>query len=203
MFNPDPEIRRLLDIMPASGRMYCKLESRPEQSKLLSYTFPMPWHQTRPISINFDLWGELSRPQRDLFYLRAVCWLTSVQWFKPNLYQGLVAAGAVGTLVELFQGDAIGAITAGGLTALAGSQIWRANRANQREIEVDNAAVRVAQRRGYSEVDAANALRTAIEKVAAIEGRTGLSFIELLRCQNLRTLEGLSPLGVPEPMRRD
>ncbi|MGB3517529.1 MAG: DUF3318 domain-containing protein [Elainellaceae cyanobacterium] len=202
MLNPDPEIRRLLDLMPASGRMVTKLVSRPEQSAVVDVTFPLPWHRTRPINVNFDLWGQLSRPQRDLMLLRTVAWLTSIRWFQPSIYQGLVLAGAVGTLIELSQGDAIGAVTAGGLTALAGTQIWRGSRSPQLELEADEAALRVAQRRGYTEPEAARHLVDAIEVVAAIERRPGLDFTELLRCQNLRAIAGSSSMGVPDPMRR-
>jgi hypothetical protein len=188
MLNPDPEIRRLLELMPASGRMMTKLTGRPEQTEVIAVDMPLPWHRTRPISINFDLWGELSRGQRDLLLLRTVCWLTSIQWFKPDIYQVLVAAGGIGALIELFQGDAIGAVTAGGLTGIAATQIWRSNRSEQREIDADEQAIRVAQRRGYDEPDAAQALLEAIERVATIERRPGLDFVELLRCQRLRAI---------------
>ena len=196
--NPDPEIRRLLDIMPASGRMLCKLVSKPQQSQVIASEVPMPWHRVRPISINFDLWRELPKPQRDLLLLRTTSFLINVRWFKPDLYQGLTVAGLIGTLVELAQGDAIGIVVAGGLTAIAGSQIWRANRTAAREIEADTAALQIAQRRGYNETDAARHLLKAIEAQATIEGRPGLNFIELIRSQNLRAIAGLSPVGLPK-----
>lgn len=202
MMNPDPEIRRLLDLMPASGRMLTKLVSRPEQSTVIAAQFPLPWHRSRPVYINFDLWGQLSRGQRDLLLLRTVSWLTSIRWFQPNIYQGLVAAGVVGTVFELAQGDAIGAVTAGGLTALAGTQIWRGSRGPQVELEADEAALRVAQRRGYEEAEAAKYLIDAIEVCAAMERRPGLNFTELLRCQNLRAIAGNAPMGVPDAVRR-
>jgi hypothetical protein len=202
MVNPDPEIRRLLDLMPASGRMLTKLVSRPNQAAVIDKTFPLPWHRSRPVYINFDLWGQLSRPQRDLLLLRTVCWLTGVRWFQPSIYQGLVVAGLVGTLVELSQGDAVGAVTAGGLTALAGTQIWRGSQGPETDLAADEAAVSVAQRRGYNEREAAFHLAEAIEVVAAIERRGGLDFTELLRCQNLRALAGKSAVGIPDPLRR-
>jgi hypothetical protein len=202
MMNPDPEIRRLLDLMPASGRMMTKLMSRPEQSSVIVAHFPMPWHRNRPIYINFDLWGQLSRPQRDLMLLRTVCWLTSIRWFQPNIYQGLVAAGAVGILVELAQGDAIGAVTASGLTAVAASQIWRGSRSPQLELAADESAIRVAQRRSYTEPEAARHLIDAIEVVATLERRQGLDFTELLRCQQLRAIAGNSSVGMPDTVRR-
>jgi len=195
--NPEPEIRRLLDVMPASARMMSKLVSKPQQRLVITSQFPMPWHQERPIFINFDLWSQLSRPQRDLLLLRITSWLGTIRWFKPDLYQGVAIAGLLGTLVEFVQGDAVGVVVAGGLTAIAATQIWRANRAVDREIEADTNAIRVAGRRGYSEPEAARHLLDAIEAQARIEGRPGLEFMELIRCQNLRAIAGISPVGIP------
>jgi hypothetical protein len=197
-----PEIYRLIDLMPASGRMFTKIVSKPEQREVIVAPLPLPW-QTKLIEINFDLWGRLPKPQRDLLLLRSVCWLTSIQWFKPNLYQVLMAAGMVGTIVEAVQTDAVGIITAGGLTALAGTQLWRNNRSPQRSLEADEAAIRVAQRRGYDAADAARHLLSGIESVSRIEDRPSLNFIELLRCQNLRAIARLSPVDVPEILRRE
>jgi hypothetical protein len=198
----EPEIRRLLDVLPASGRMMTKLVSKPEQPVVIDSPFPMPWAQERPVWINFDLWSRLTKPQRDLLILRTVSWLTGIKWFKPNIYQGLVAAGAVGAIFELAQADVVGIAVAGGLAAIAGTQIWRRNKSTQTEIDADEAALRVAERRGYEETEAARHLLTAIEAVAQIEGRPSLSFTELIRCQNLRSIAGISPVGVPESMKR-
>jgi hypothetical protein len=44
-------------------------------------------------------------------------------------------------------------------------------------------------------------LLSAIEAVAAIEGRS-LNFTELLRSQNLRSIAGVSPVGVPDRARQ-
>lgn len=200
---PELEIRRLLDIMPASGRMLTKLISKPEQPVVIDSSFPAPWMRDRSIWINFDLWSRLAKPQRDLLILRTVSWLLGVKWFRPSLYQGIVLAGVVGAIVELTQGDAVGMIAAGGLSAIAGTQIWRNNRSSRTELDADEAALRVAQRRGYSESEAARHLLSAIETVAEIEGRPGLNFMELLRCQNLRAIAGISPVGVPENLKRD
>jgi hypothetical protein len=203
MTNPDSEIRRLMELMPASGRMYCKLMSRPEQAAVIAAEFPRPWKQARPLSINFDLWSELPRPQRDLLLLRTVSWLMNITWFKPDLTRGLVLAGLAGAIVEVVQADAIGFVTAAALAALAGSQIWRSNRSSQFELEADEAAIETAQRRGYSETDAARHLLGAIESAARIEGRSNLTFTELLRCQNLRAIAGLSSVTVPNPLRKE
>jgi hypothetical protein len=200
---PDFEIRRLLDVLPASGRMMTKLISKPEQSIVVDAPFPTPWMRERPVWINFDLWEQLSRPQRDLLVLRTVSWVTGVRWFRPNLYQGLVLVGLLGAIAEAVQGDAVGVLAAGGLGAIAGTQVWRNNRSPRTELDADEAAIRVAQRRGYTEADAAHHLLSAIEAVSRIEGRPGLNFTELLRCQNLRAIAGLSPVGVPDSIRRD
>ena len=202
MINPELEIRRLLDVMPASGRMTTKLVSKPEQRWVIDAPFPMPWMRDRPIYINFDFWSRLPRTQRDLLILRTVIWLGAVKWFQPNLNFGLVAAGVVGTGIELFQQDFVGVAVASALSAISVTQIWRNNHSNSLELDADEGALQVAQRRGYSETDAAGYLLSAIESVAQFEKRP-LSFVELLRCQSLRAIAGLSAIGIPEELRRD
>ena len=201
--NPEPEIRRLLDVMPASGRMLTKIVSRPQQSQVIDTPFPLPWSQERPIFINFDLWRRLSKPQRDLVILSKISWLTKIKWFKPDLYQGIVVAGILGGVVEFVQADAVGVIVATGLGAIAGTQIWRNSRSTQNLLEADAAALTVGQRRGYTETEAAQHLLSGIEAIAKIEGRSSLDFTELIRCQNLRAIAGLSPVGVPEQVKRE
>jgi len=201
LMEPTTEIRRLLDIMPASGRMMTKIISKPEQAKVIDSPFPMPWNRERPIFINFDLWRRLSKPQRDLILLSQVNWLAEVRWFKPDIYQGTVAAGLVGAIVELLQGDAVGVVVSGGLSAIALNRIWRTTRSQASELNADEAAIRVAQRRGYNETEASEHLLLAIEAVARLEGHPNLDFTKLIRCQNLRAIAGLSPVGVPQ--RRD
>nr|WP_255547348.1 DUF3318 domain-containing protein [Oxynema sp. CENA135] len=197
MIDPQTEIIRLFDLMSASGRMKTQLISRPQQATVIQTSFPMPWARERPIYLNFDLWFRLSQPQRDLLLLRTVSWLLDVRWFKPDLYQGLALGGTIATVVELAQADAIGAVTAGGLTGVAIAQIWRLQKRSQREIEADEGALNVAARRGYSRREAARYLAEAIEAVARIEGRPQLSFDELIRTQNLRAIAGLSAVGLP------
>ena len=195
---PNVEIRRLLDVMPASGRMTTKIVSKPEQAKVIDASFPQPWNQARPIYINFDLWRRLTKPQRDLLLLQMVSWLTGVKWFKPDIYQGVVLAGLLGGFLEAAQSDVVGVAIAGGLSAIAAFRIWRTNKSQESELNADAAAIKIAQRRGYSEVEAAQHLFSAIEAVAKIEGRSSLNFTELIRCQNLRAIAGLSPVGIPE-----
>ncbi len=187
--NPDVEIARLRELMPASGRMYVRIYHRPQQATVIETPFPKPWkRELRPIQINFDLWQELPHEQRDLLLLRAVSWLVSIKWLKPDWYQGLALAGLVGTAVELTQGDPVGVLVAGGLSAIAVRQLWQSFRGTEQEVAADDAAIATAQRRGYSRAAAAAHLLAGLEAVARLEGRRGLSFREALRSQNLRAL---------------
>jgi hypothetical protein len=181
------EIARLIELMPASGRMYCKLISAPKQAQVMRLKLPMPNQATRSIWINFDLWQQLTQPQRDLLLLHGVSWLLSIQWFKPAPAQGFALAGIVVTGLELLQTNAAGVITFAGLTAVAVGQIWRQNRGDQLETAADEKAVQVAQRRGYTQAKATQALVEAIATVAQIEGRD-LSLTETLRQQRLRAI---------------
>jgi hypothetical protein len=202
--NLDSEISHLLDLMPASGRMITKIVSKPQQAKVIDTPFPMPWERgMRPVFINFDLWRELSRQERDLTLLRSVSVLTGVRWFKPDIYQGITLAGLVGLGTQILQGDALGIVAAGSLTAIAANRIWRKQNSLEREIKADEEAIQVAIRRGYSQTEAARSLLRAIETIAQIERRQGLNFVELIRAQNLKTLGNLSPVGVPEELRQD
>ncbi|WP_414550019.1 DUF3318 domain-containing protein [Anabaena sp. CCY 0017] len=195
---PRIEIRRLLDVIPASSRMTTKIVSKPEQPKVIDAVFPLPWNQDRPIYINFDLWLRLAKPQRDLLLLQKVSWLLGVKWFKPDIYQGVVLLGLLAGLVESAQSDVVGVAVGGGLSAIALVRIWRTNKSSQSELNADLAALRIAERRGYSETEAAQHLLSAIEAIAQIEKHSTLNFSELIRCQNLRAIAGLSPVGVPK-----
>lgn len=201
--NPEPEIRRLIELMPASGRMMTKIVSKPQQTTVIETNLPLPWAGERPIHINFDLWRRIPKPQRDLLLLRTVCWLINIKWFKPDIYQAVVLAGVVGGLLQLVQGDAAGVVVATTLSGFAGTQIWRSTRSSQSELDADANAIKVAMRRGYSEAEAAQSLLSGIEAVAEIEGRPSLKFTELIRCQNLKAIAGLSPVGVPDGVRQE
>lgn len=200
---PEIELGHLIELMPASGRMLCRVTLDDRQDEVISAKFPMPWQGVRPISINFDLWEKLSRPQRDLLFLRTVCWLTNVRWVKPDLFQSLAAVGLLGTLVEFAQGNAMGTAIAIGVTGFSGYQIWRNSRNSVRDLEADELAIQVAQRRGYSATDAARALFEAIEAVAHLEHRPALEFSELVRVQQLKANAGLSPQRTPNLLRQD
>lgn len=198
MVSPDLELPRLRELLPASGRMKTRIKIDERQSQLIATDFPKPWKTRHTISLNLSLWGKLTVPQRDLLFLRQVCWLTSVNLLQPDWYRGLVVIGAIGTVMQLLQQDVVGLLAAGGLTAVAGTQVWRQVRGSRAEVTADEAALQVAQRRGYSETEAAQALLQAIEAVPRLEGRSSLTFTELLRCQHLRSLIGVSPVPVPE-----
>ncbi len=194
----ETEIRRLKELMPASGRMLVKLQAQPKQSRVIDCDFPKPWQfGDRLVKINFSLWWELTIQERDLLMLSVVCRLVNIRWFKPDLYQGLTVAGAIAVGVQLWQRDGVGMVVAGGLTALAAQQIWRGYQSNEREIEADGQALKVAVRRGYRQKEAIQALLTAIENAARIENRSTPSFNELLRCQNLRLM--LNSQASPDP----
>lgn len=200
--NPNAEIGRLRELMPATARMKTKLMLNERQINVIKAEFPRPWQQTHAVSINLDLWQQLSLAERDLLFLRTVCWVTLTNLLKPNWYQALAGAGLAGGVVELLQGDAVGVITAGGVVALAGWQIWRGVTGPQIDIAADDKAVQVALRRGYDQANAAEALIRAIEAVPPLEGRRVLTVKELLRCQNLRVQTGRSEFSVPESYLR-
>ena len=197
------ETSRLLDIMPASGRMMTKIVGKPQQPTIIETPFPVPWKNDRTIYLNFDLWMNLPKSQRDLIMLRTVSWLCGIKWFKPSLNQGIFAVGLVGVISQLTQADVVGILVAGGLSAIGLTRIWQSNHSIQTELAADEMAIRVEIRRGYKEAEAANYLLKGIENVAKIEGHNNLNFTELVRCQNLRAIAGLSPVGVPEKVRKE
>ncbi|MEN9228671.1 MAG: DUF3318 domain-containing protein [Gloeomargarita sp. HHBFW_bins_205] len=199
-FDRDTEIARLMDLLPASSRMRVRILSRPQQSQVIAAPFPWPWRWELPIHINFELWQQLTRPQRDLLFLRMDRWLRGMAWLRPGWSQGLALVGGVAVLAEALQGDAVGTVVGAGLTALAVRQLWRYYRSPAYELQADEAALTWAQRRDYSETEAARALLEATERQAQLE-RRGLNFTELVRAQNLRVLTGLSDVAVPSSYR--
>ena len=104
---PEPEIRRLLDVMPASGRMSTKLASKTDQAVVIQSQVPFLRSQASTITINFGLLSQLTQPQRDLLILSTVAHISASNWLKLDWYQGAVGLGLLGTLVELVQGDAL------------------------------------------------------------------------------------------------
>lgn len=190
--NPELEIQRLRELLPASGRMRTVIRPARQTRRVIDAPFPKPWQWgDRVILINFSQWSQLPEPERDLLLLRTVSWLMSIQWFKPDLYQGLTAAASVGVLFELVQQDAVGILVSGGLGAIALRQIWQQYRSPERDVEADTAALQIAQRRGYDLETAAGSLLSAIKTIAQLEGRPSLSYGELLRCQSLKAQRNL------------
>ncbi len=200
--NPNAEIGRLRELMPATARMKTKLMLNERQLDVIRAEFPRPWQPATTVSINFERWQQLTVAERDMLFLRTVCWVTLANVLKPNWYQALAAAGLAGGFVELLQGDPVGVLTAASVTALAGWQVWRGVTGPQVEIAADDKAVQVALRRGYGQAAAAEALIRAIESVPPLEGRQVLTVNELLRCQNLRVQTGHSEFSVPESYLR-
>ncbi|MEM8638379.1 MAG: DUF3318 domain-containing protein [Cyanobacteria bacterium P01_G01_bin.54] len=197
--NPDLEIQRLRDLLPASGRMKTLIRPARQTRIVIDAPFPKPWQWgDRRVSISFNQWAQLSEPQRDLLLLRTTSWLMAIRWFEPDWYQGLVAVALGSALFELIQQDAVGIVVSGGLGAIALRQIWQTFRSPEREVAADNQAIQIAQRRGYAFNDAVNGLLTAIQTVAQLEGRTSLSYIELLRCQSLRAQRNLPTTPAPQ-----
>ncbi|MEB3251591.1 MAG: DUF3318 domain-containing protein [Cyanobacteriota bacterium] len=201
MVNPNAEISRLKELMPASARMKTKLMLNDRQIEVIRAEFPRPWHRSHTVSLNLDRWQQLGLAQRDLLFLRTVCWLSLANLLKPNWYQAMAGAGLLGGVVELLQGDAVGLLAAGGVTGLAVWQLWRGVKGTEIEVAADDKAVQVAQRRGYDQGEAAQALVKAIEAVPALEGRQVLTVGELVRCQNLRTQAELSEIATSDGYR--
>ena len=192
------EIRRLSNLSPASGKMAIKIISKPEQAKVIDTTFPLPWDKERIIYINFDLWQNLTKQQRDLIFLSKLSWLIEVEWFRPELNQGLAIAGIIGGLVESAQSDVVGIGVSLSLTAFAISNIWKKNKSQESQINADTVAIRIATRRGYTQAEAAEHLLYAIETITKLEKRSKPDFVQLIRTQNLRAIAGLSPVGIPK-----
>lgn len=186
--NEDAEIRRLFELMPASGLMMIQLVSQPRQPTVIEIPFPKPGSKKRKILINFELWQSLPQPQRDLLLLRSVSRLCHVQWFKPDWNQALLVAGSLGFCLEWIQHQPFGVLLAGGMCVWGVQRIWKSNYPLQLELETDSLAIQLAQRRGYTASAATRHLLSAIEAVAQLENRTNLNPTELIRCRQLAKL---------------
>jgi hypothetical protein len=195
--HPSSEINRLLDLLPASWRMHTIVTQRPDQPQVLTSTPILPWQQDTQVRINFRLWSSLTVNQRDLLFLGEVAWRQQSRWLRWGTYQlvGLFALG--GFLWETIEGDIGGIAVAVLLTAIAIKQIDREHKGTKVQIESDSEAIRIAQRRGYTDVVAARSLLEGIQAAARLEGRQVPEFRELVRCQNLRVMAGISQVTVP------
>ena len=107
--NINSEISRLLDVMPASGRMLTKIVSKSTQSEVIRIPFAFPWNRSkRLIYINFDLWYQLTEAQRDLLILRVGFQLQDVYSFKLNLNQFILSLGVLELFIKVLQRDTLG-----------------------------------------------------------------------------------------------
>jgi Protein of unknown function (DUF3318) len=193
----DQEILRLLDLLPASWRMSTKIMPTSDCAEVIHSSPLLPWANSTQITIAQKLWMQLGVANRDLLLLREVSWRQQSKWFKPGTYQSIAALSTIGGIIQLVQGDTVGIAISIMLATISVEQVRRKGKGTQIQIEADNEALRIAQRRGYSEVTAAKSLLEAVQAVAKLEGRSSMEFTELLRCQNLRTIAGFSSVQVP------
>lgn len=196
--NINEEIARLRDLLPASWRMATSIKSKPEQSELILSLPILPWSKGTQIGINFRLWRQLPEAERSLLILHEVSWRQKTKWLQTGAYQGVAGMALVGGVVEAVQGDVTGIAIAMLLGTIGINQILRSNISSQIKVQADNEAIEVAQRRGYQETEAAKALLEAIPAAARLMGRSTPEFTELIRCQNLKAIAGLSKTTIPD-----
>ena len=196
--NINEEISRLRDLLPASWRMTTSIKSKPEQLEAISSSQILPWTKGVQIGINFRLWRQLAEAERDLLVLHNISWRLQTKWLQTGAYQGVAAMSLVGGIVEAVQGDVTGIAIAILLGTIGINQIVRGNKSSQVQVQADNEAIEIAQKRGYSEAEAARALLEAIPAAARLMGRNTPEFTELIRCQNLRAIAGLSKTPIPD-----
>ena len=196
--NINEEISRLRDLLPASWRMTTSIKSKPEQPEAISSSQILPWTKGVQIGINFRLWRQLAEAERDLLVLHNISWRLQTKWLQTGAYQGVAAMSLVGGIVEAVQGDVTGIAIAILLGTIGINQIVRGNKSSQVQVQADNEAIEIAQKRGYGEAEAARALLEAIPAAARLMGRNTPEFTELIRCQNLRAIAGLSKTPIPD-----
>jgi len=192
MLDPSAEINRLKDLLPASWRMHTTIKSSLEQGQVIASTIPQPWQKTIKVMLNFSLWDKLSRVERDLLLLREVSLRQQTSWFQVGPYQAITVLAGVGVLIQLNQTDFSGAVIALLLGVVSGIQIWRKSHSERVQLQADLEAIKAAERRGYTEIAATQALLEAIAHCAQLEGRKKPTFMELLRSQQLRAILGES-----------
>ena len=195
--NPSDEIARLRDLLPAAWRMQTTVKIKNEQLAVISSRLQFTVAGAVQIYLNSRLWQELSPSQRDLIFLREVAWRQTTTWLKLGPFQGLALLGCTGLIIEAIDGDVMGIAIAILLTGVGAQQLLRRQRSAEIEVNADTEAIDIAQRRNYSEQDAAIALLEAIPAIAKLENRYKPSFTELLRCQNLRILTGQATVKMP------
>ncbi len=196
--NINEEIARLRDLLPASWRMTTSIKSKPELSKPIASLPILPWQKGTQVNIDFRLWRQLPEAQRDMLLLYEVSWRQQTKWLQTGAYQGVAAIAIVGGIIETVQGDVTGIAIALLLGTIGINQILRTNQSSQVQVQADNEAIEIAQKRNYSQIEAARALLEAIPAIARLMGRSTPEFTELIRCQNLRAIAGLSKTTIPD-----
>ncbi|NJK33762.1 MAG: DUF3318 domain-containing protein [Oscillatoriales cyanobacterium SM2_2_1] len=191
------EIARLKDLLPASWRMNTIVQAVGQTGVIGVTSARFPWQSAVEIGINFPLWQELTLAQRDLVFLRSVAWGQEQRLYRPGRFQAVTLLAVLGGIAELAEGDLVGVAIAVLLAGVGGSQVWRQTQGSQAQLAADQEAIALCQRRGYQEQEAAQALLGAIPLLAKLEGRSTPDFVELIRCQNLRAIAGLSRMTVP------
>ncbi len=201
--NINEEIARLRDLLPASWRMTTSIKSIPEQPEAISSLPILPWVKDTQIGINFRLWRQLPEAQRDLLLLHEISWRQQTKWLQAGVYQGVSALSLVGIIVEAVEGDVTGIAIALLLGTIGINQILRKNKSSQIQVAADQEAIAIAQKRNYGEAEAAKALLDAIPAAARLAGRNTPEFTELIRCQNLKAIAGLSKTPIPNTSIND
>jgi Protein of unknown function (DUF3318) len=204
MNDSSQEIMRLEDLLPASWRMQTKVIGGLERVPLIISTAPVPWANRTKISLNLRLWSQLSRSQRDLIFLQEVAGRLSTRWFAPGIYQGLTLLALCATIWQLTQSDIAGGAVGLLLTLLVADRVKRRQSGLQARLRADEESIRIAQKRGYDQKEAARSLLAGLEAKAMItesNGRADLAvdyqFELLIRCQNLRAIAGISDVVIP------
>jgi hypothetical protein len=201
--NINEEIARLRDLLPASWRIITSIKSKPEQNEPIASSQILPWSKGIQVGINFRLWRQLPEAQRDLLLLQEISWRQKTKWLQTGAYQGVAALSLVGGIVETLQGDVTGIAIALLLGTIGINQILRSNKSSEVLVEADQEAILIAQKRNYKEEEAARALLEAIPAAARLIGRNVPEFTELIRCQNLKAIAGLSKTTISDKVIND
>ena len=196
--NINEEIARLRDLLPASWRMTTSIKSKAELFKPIASLPILPWQKGTQVNVDFRLWRQLPEAQRDMLLLYEVSWRQQTKWLQTGVYQGVAAIALIGGIIETVQGDVTGIAIALLLGTIGINQILRTHKSSQVQVQADNEAIEIAQKRNYSQVEAARALLEAIPAIARLMGRSTPEFTELIRCQNLRAIAGLSKTTIPD-----
>lgn len=190
--DPQPEIQRLRDLLPASLRPLLTIAPMPygtiatdPNRQLIAIKPRPPWQPTGTIQIQFSQWLAIPPEQRDLLFLREAGWFDSRAWLQPGWYQGIAAAGSLATLLELALHNPLSVLLAGGVTGLAVRQVWQNLNSDNAHFNADEFALRRAQYRGYDRREAASHLLTALETVQRVD-RTDV--LTILRLQKLKAI---------------